>query len=137
MLYTQIEDSLFAYVLPFCLEAWRDDLRGTRTEYGGFVEQFYPVLANRRIFEQHLSPVQAKAVSGFMRLSILEEIDDQRGLAYANSGTRPYRWIAALTTHGVLLPDIEPLWNEWWSVKTVGRAIAAVQYVSCLMYAEN
>ena len=137
LLYTEIQDSLFAYVLPFCLEAWRDDLRGTRTEYGGFVEQFYPVLANRQIFEQHLNPAQVKAVSEFMRLSILEEIDDQRGLTFAGTGARPYRWIRALTTHGVLLPDIEPLWNDWWSVKTVGRAVAAVQYVSCLMYAEN
>ena len=36
--------SLFAYLLPLCLEAWRDDLRGTHCGYGGFVEHFYPVL---------------------------------------------------------------------------------------------
>lgn len=136
LLYTEIQDSLLAHVLPFCLEAW-EDLRGTRTEYGGFVEQFYPVLANMRFFERHMNPTQAQAVSEFMRSSILEEIEDQRGLTYSGSGTRPYRWIMALTTLGVLLPDIEPLWSDWWTVATVGRAVAAVQYLSCLIYPKS
>jgi hypothetical protein len=84
------------------LNAWCDDLRGAHSGYGGFVEYFYPVLANKHIFDELLSPTQTKAVSEYMRGSILEEIDDQRGLAYSGMGARPYRWIAALTTHGVL-----------------------------------
>jgi hypothetical protein len=137
LLYTEIQGPLLAYVLPFCLEAWREDLRGTRSDYGGFVEYFYPVLAKSQIFDRHLTQAQGTAVSAFMRESILEEIDDQRGLNYSGSGARPYRWITALTTHGVLLPDVDILWTPWWSVATTGRAIAAVQYVSCLMYAQN
>jgi hypothetical protein len=38
-----------------------------------------------------------------------------------------YRWIQALTTCGVLLPDLERLWTAWWPLEAVGRAIAAVQ----------
>jgi hypothetical protein len=134
LLYTDIQGPLFTYLLPFCLEAWREDLRGTSSEYGGFVEHFYPVLANRQVFDRVLTAAQSTAISDFMRASILEEIDDQRGLAYRGSGARPYRWITALTTHGVLLPDVNLLWNDWWTVDTVGRAVAVVQYVSCLMY---
>jgi len=134
--YTKIEKSLLAYVLPFCLEAWREDLRGTTTEYSGFVEWFYPVLANLGIFEQDLTPQQGAAVSDFMRQTILEEIDDQRGLSYKGAKARPYRWIRALTTYGVLRPDIDVLWNAWWSLDTVGRSIAAIQYITCLMYSE-
>jgi hypothetical protein len=119
------------------LKAWHDDLRGTHHEYGGFVEHFYPVLANKRTFDEHLTPQQTTAVSAFMRGSILEEIDDQRGLTYRGAGARPYRWITALTTHGVLLPDVEQLWDAWWSIDTIGRAVAAVQYISCLMYGAN
>jgi hypothetical protein len=52
-------------------------------------------------------------------------------------GTPPYRWITALMTHGVLFPDIDRLWIPWWSIDTTGRAVAAVQYISCLMYPEN
>jgi len=137
LLYTEIQDSLLEYLLPFCLQAWRDDLRGTHSEYGGFVEHFYPVLANRHVFNQRLTPARTAAVSEFMREAILEEIDDQRGLKYQGTAARPYRWITALTTHGVLLEDVDRLWNAWWSVDTVGRAIAAVQYVSCLIYSQN
>ena len=31
--------------------------------------------------------------------------------------------------------DVPQLWTAWWSLGSVGRAIAAVQYVSCLLYA--
>lgn len=132
----EVQASLLAHVIPFCLEAWRDDLRGAEG-YGGFVEYFYPVLADNRVFDLHLTPKQSAAVSSFMKEAILEEIDDQRGLHYEGSRSRPYRWFAALTTYGVLHPDIEHLWNAWWSLEAAGRAVAIVQYVSCLMYPVN
>jgi len=133
---TEIQGPLLAYLLPFCLDLWREDLRGIEG-YGGIVEHLYPVLADRQIFDTHLTPKQSAAVSEFMRQTILEEIDDQHGLAYQGSRARPYRWIRALTTFGILLPNVERLWTAWWSLDTVGRAIAAVQYISCLMYSEN
>ena len=133
--YTEIQGPLLAYFLPFCLEAWRDDVRGA-DGYGGFVENFYPVLADCRIFELYLTPTQNAAVSEFMRQTILDEIDAQRGLIFNGTNARPYRWIRALTTHGVLFPDLQRLWNAWWSLDTTGRAISAVQYISCLMYSE-
>src|SRR6476660_8172307 len=46
----EIQDSLLAYLLPFCLEAWRDDLRGTHSGCG-FAEHFYPVLASKHVFD--------------------------------------------------------------------------------------
>jgi hypothetical protein len=137
LLYTEIHGPLFAYLLPFCLEAWREDLRGIHGGYGGFVEYFYPVLADRHVFDVHLTPKQKTAVSEFMRETIFEEIDDQRGIAYQGMKARPYRWIRAFTSYGVLLPDVDRLWTAWWSLDTLGRAIAAVQYISCLMYPEN
>ena len=134
--YTEIEPGLFRCLLPICLQAWREELLGAR-DYGGFVEHFYPVLADRHVFDRHLTPTQTAAVSEFIRHSILEEIDDQRGLSYRGMNARPYRWTGALTTYGVLLPDIERLWMAWWSVDTIGRAVSAVQYISALMYPDD
>ena len=88
----EIQDSLFTYLLPFCLTAWHDDLRAVHSGYGGFVEHFYPVLANKHVFDRRLTQTQTTAVSDFMRHSILMEIDDQRGLTYKGMWTRPYRW---------------------------------------------
>lgn len=50
---------------------------------------------------------------------------------------RPYRWTRALTTYGVLLPDIDRLWTAWWAVSTIGRAVSSVQYISALMYSKE
>jgi hypothetical protein len=135
--YTEIQSSLLHYLLPVCLEVWRDDMLGIDTSYGGVVEHFYPVLADRQVFEEHLIPRQSVVVSGFIKRTILEEIDKQRGLKFQGANTRPYRWIGELTTYGVILPDLERLWTEWWSITTIGRAIAAIQYISCLMYPQN
>jgi hypothetical protein len=133
--YTEVQLPWVEYLLPSCLAAWRQDLRGTHGGYGGFIGEFYPALADKvlRLLNSH----QTAAVSEFMRQAILEEIDDQRGLAYKGKGARPYRWIAALASYGVLLGDADRLWTEWWKLTTVGRGIAAVQYASCLMYPEN
>lgn len=133
--YTEIQVPLLEYVLPFCLAAWCDDLLGTHSNYGGYVEQLYPALADKVL--RLLNSSQTAAIAEFMRQAILEEIDSQRGLIYQGMGARPYRWIAALTSYGVLLEDVARLWAEWWSVGTVGRAIAVAQYVSCLMYEDN
>jgi hypothetical protein len=131
--YTNIQAPLLAYLLPFCLRAWRDDLHGIEG-HGGTIEYFYVVLADKNIFESHLTDKQAQAVSEFMRQAILEEIDAQRGLKFQGSRARPNRWFHALTTYAVIRPDVGRLWNPWWTLETLGRAIAAVQYVSCLMY---
>jgi hypothetical protein len=133
--YTKIQGSLLAYLLPFCLEAWREDLRGV-DGYGGFVENFYPVLADHRIFDAHLNPKQTAAISEFMRQTILQEINEQRGLSFQGMAATPYRWFRSLATYGVVLPDMNRLWTAWWSIDTIGGAICAVQYISCLMYSE-
>lgn len=69
LLYTEIQSSLLIYLLPFCLEIWREDLLGTNQDAGGFVEQLYPVLANREIFTRHLKPGQTEAVAEFVRVN--------------------------------------------------------------------
>jgi len=46
----------------------------------------------------------------------------QRGLAFQGMAARPYHWFRALTTYGVVLPDVDRLWTAWWSIDTIGRA---------------
>jgi hypothetical protein len=80
LLYTEIQGPLLAYLLPFCLEAWRKDLRGTEG-YGGFIEHFYPVLANRQIFDRHLKAHQTAAVASFIGNRYLLKLTINAGLA--------------------------------------------------------
>jgi hypothetical protein len=103
--YEEVQKDLLLWVLPFCLRAWRDDLRGEDASYGGFVEGLYPALVDGRILDPILDEPQRAAVALFMRETILEEIDDQAGLSFSGMNARPYRWVYALTTYGVLHPD--------------------------------
>lgn len=135
--YCEIDQDFLKFALPFCLRAWREDLLGDSTEYRGFVEHLYPVLADRKVFEEQLTVRETAAVAEYMRATILEEIDQQRGLAYAGAHRRPYRWIAAFSSYGVLRPDIEQVWRQWWPAESLGRAIAVVQFASCLIYPEK
>jgi len=134
--YGELQPDLLLYLLPVCLQAWHDDLRGL-TDYGAFVEHFYPVLADRGVFDSLLTPAQAAMVAAFIRQSILDEIDAQRGLSHGTRGRAVYRWIHAVTTYGVVRPDIAELWTAWWRMETIGRAVAAVQYASTLLYPDD
>jgi hypothetical protein len=137
VLYGDIQPSLLVHALPFCLRAWHDYLRDEQFDCPGFVELFYTVLAKKEIFAGILTDDQREALLGFMRDSILEEIDAQDRLRFEGYPAAPHRWIRALTTYGVIAPDIEHLWMNWWSISTIGRAISAVQYVSCLVYPKD
>lgn len=137
VLYGEIQSSLLVHALPFCLRAWHDYLRDEQFDCPGFAELFYTVLAKKEIFAGILTDDQREALLGFMRDSILEEIDAQDRVRFDGYPAAPHRWIRALTTYGVIAPDIELLWMNWWSISTIGRAISAVQYVSCLVYPKD
>jgi hypothetical protein len=132
--YQPLQRDLFVFLLPLCIEAWRDELLGHRRGYGGFVEQLYPALVRSRCLETQLPPEARDAVVAAMRAAIVEAIDRERQLSFEGMGATPYRWVGAFVTHGGLAPDIDALWAAWWELGTPGRAVAALQLASCLMY---
>ena len=135
--YEQIQTDLFLHVLPFCLRAWRDDLVSPFGRYETFVDEFYPALIRGNVFNGELSPEQTAAVGDFMRETILAQIDAQKGLSFKGSKAPVYAWFHALSTYGLLRRDVDKLWSTWWGVETEGRALAAAQYASCLIYDET
>ena len=135
--YEQIQKDLFLHVLPFCLRAWQEDLTSPFGRYEAFVDEFYPALLRGGVFDGVLNQREATAVGDFMRDAILAQIDAQQTLSSKGSKAPAYAWFHALSTYGLLRPDIETLWSAWWSVGTVGRALAAAQYASCLIYDET
>jgi hypothetical protein len=135
--YEQLQKDLFMHVLPFCLRAWREDLTSPFGRYETFVDEFYPALLRGSVFKNVLAPQEAEAVGAFMRGAILAQIDAQAGLSFKGSKSPVYAWFHALSTYGLLRPDIQGLWSTWWAVETEGRALAAAQYASCLIYDET
>jgi hypothetical protein len=135
--YERIQKDLFLHVLPFCLRAWYEDLSSPFGRYESFVDEFYPALLRGGVFDGELTAGEASAVGDFMRRAILKQIDAQQALSFKGSKAGVYAWFHAVSTYGLLRPDIEQVWSEWWKVETEGRALAAAQYASCLIYDET
>src|SRR4029453_8546650 len=121
----------------YCLRAWHEDLTSPFGRYETFVDEFYPALLRGGGFDGVLNAREGTAVGDYMRDAILAQIDGQQALSFKGSKSTVYAWFHALSTYGLLRPDIEPLWSAWWSCDTVGRALAAAQYASCLIYDET
>jgi hypothetical protein len=135
--YEQIQKDLFLHLLPFCLRAWREDLTSPFGQYETFVDEFYPALLRGGVFDRVLTPEESASVGDFMREAILAQIDAQQALSFKGSKAPVYAWFHAVSTYGLLRADIEKLWSTWWAVETEGRALAAAQYASCLIYDET
>lgn len=134
--YQEIQQDLFLYLLPKCLSAWQENLM-TDYDSPGAIEEFCCALARHQGFRDFLSERQWNAVSTFMRMAILDKIDQERTLSFSGMGASPYSWISAMVTYGMVFPSIRDLWEEWWSCSTEGRACAVLQYASVLMYPDE
>jgi hypothetical protein len=69
-----------------------------------------------------------------MRDAILDRIDNENQLAYAERAESAYDWIGALAGLGAIFPVVDSLWREWWGLATRGQARTLLQYVSVLIY---
>ncbi|MCM3874120.1 MAG: hypothetical protein ND895_25810 [Pyrinomonadaceae bacterium] len=138
MLYTPLQPDLFRHLLPICLQAWRKDLFSDEdSNYGGFAEHFSTALATRRLLEEILTADEYRSVMEYILNSILDRIDREDGLHFIGMGARPYRWFLALGSFSVTFSSLHRLWESWWSMSTTGHALAALQYLSCLMYEDD
>jgi hypothetical protein len=136
--YMEVQPELLRYLTPVLLAAWRKDLfEGDAAGYGGFVEEFWPALLKGAALQKVFSEAERAVFIGYLRDAILERLHAENSLHFSAIGASPYRWVQTLVSYGVLFPDIDLLWTEWWQLKTQGHAVAAFQYASALMYEDN
>lgn len=133
--YVELQPDLFAYLFPVCLMDWHQTLMQNEACSHGDSEFHYGVWQGN-VFEKMMTPEQREAVFEFFRDSFLIRLDAERGFVYSGSKTPAYGWMGRFSSLGIILPGIEKLWNTWWSLNTPGRAVAALQYCSGLMYFE-
>src|SRR5690606_11930216 len=89
-----------------------------------------------RALETMMDEGRRAEVLAWFRDVMLERIDAERGFEGGEPcpWPRPWGWIGRFNTLGSVAPIIEPIWTRWWSFETPGRAVAAVEYVSGLLY---
>lgn len=132
--YVELQPDLFNYLFPVCLMDWHRSLMENQPCSHGDSEFHYGVLQGN-IFEKMLTPEQRVEVYGFFRDSLISRLDAERGFIYSGSKTPAYSWMARFNSLGVVMPRIDIIWESWW-LETPGRAVAALQYCSGLMYHE-
>ncbi len=131
--YVELQPDLFAYVFPMCLMDWHDSLLRNKPCSHGDSEFHYGVQRGE-IFERMMSPVQRTQTFEFFRDSFLDRLDRERGFVYDGMNTPAYGWMGRFNSLGLVVPHIDMFWEPWWSLETPGRAVAALQYCSGLMY---
>lgn len=136
--YQDLQQDLFLYLFPLCLRAWQEDLmKSHESDYAGFVEYFSSAMARHSGFQRLLTATQCDAVTVFMKEAILDKIDQEKELSFSGMRATPYSWMYTIGTFGTVFPCVPQLWEEWWSMPTIGRACGVLQYVSVLMYPDD
>jgi len=135
--YSELQSDLFDYLFPVCLMDWHTTLMNNEACSHGDSE-FHKGVHQGQVFELMLSsPQQQAKVFGFMRDSFLERLDHERGFQCEGGQAMAHRWIYRLNSMGLVLPTINDIWAAWWALDTPGKAVAALEYCSGLMYLEG
>lgn len=134
--YVELQPELFTYLFPVCLMDWHETLLNNVSCSHGDSEFHYGVRQGR-VFEKMLSSEQRTKIFEFFQDSFVTRLDQERGFVYQGSRTPAYRWMGRFNSLGCVMPRIDLLWEAWWSLCTPGRAVAAIQYISGLMYFEG
>jgi hypothetical protein len=116
-----------------CLWDWHLTLQANESCSHGDSE-FHYGLVRGDVVEKMLSPGQRVEVFAFLRDSMLDRLDQERGFIYAGVRTPAFGWIGRLNSLGLVMPQMERLWSDWWTLSTPGQSVAAIQYISGLMY---
>jgi hypothetical protein len=135
---SKIQLDLFRYLLPICLSAWKDVLLGhAAREYAAFDEHFFPALVKRESLYKYLDVEELEVVQTFVVEAILERIREEKSLQHTGSRDKVYSWFRAVTDFAIVFSDLDKLWMRWWQLSFDGYAIAALEYLSCLMYEDD
>lgn len=132
--YVQLQPELFAYLFPVCLMDWHQTLLANEECAHGDSEFHYGIVQGN-ILEKMLGPLQRTQVSAVFRDSMLYRMDLERWPtrseeAYMAAGA----WVARLNSLGLFSDALPEIWDQWWNVKSVGRAVCVLEYCSDLMY---
>ena len=132
-----LQQDLFKFVFPVCLESWRRYLVEDKSEYGAFAEHFELALSRRSYCPKLLSETEHEAVIDFFVDCILERMSHESSLSHRGMGASPHKWVEALDFFCRAFPELERVWAQWWAFKTNGLAICGLQYLSCFMYEDD
>lgn len=131
MAYQDLQPDLFRHVFPACLKFWYDTLMADESAEVGDSD-LHRSLIRGNILARMLNEAERQRLLGFFVEGMLDRMDLERG--FEGGAGSASAWISRFNSLGLVAPVIPALWTNWWSMKTPGSAICAVQYASGLIY---
>jgi hypothetical protein len=126
--YSDLQPDLFRHVFPACLKYWYETLM--RDDWAG---EFHYALVQGQILEKMLSPQERESLLLFFRDGFLDRIERECDFA-RDRGSKANAWIFRFNELGSVVPLIPRIWQSWWTLDHLGKAVSAVMYASGLVY---
>jgi hypothetical protein len=126
--YSDLQLDLFRHVFPACLKYWYDTLM--RDDPAG---DFHYALEQGQILEKMLSAQERQSLLEFFRDGFLDRIETERDFT-RDRGSKANQWIFRFNDLGSVAPVIPRIWESWWMLDHLGKAVSAVMYASGLVY---
>lgn len=128
----RLDPALARFALPMCLDAWQRYLfEGTHGDLAMLL--FHRLAGHATKLEESMGATDVEVVRDFMRVSILSRLSTVTSLQVNAPGEMEV-WVDYLAGYGTVWADFSILLRDWCSVSTIGLAIAAIQYLSLLVY---
>lgn len=136
--YAKLQPDLFHYLFPLCLWDWHLSLQENLPCSHGDSEFHYSIV-NGRVFGYLTSWEQTNEISAFFRDSMLFRLDQERAISHLTHYDlqNAHAWMMRFNSLGLINPFMQDLWKKWWEISSPGHAIAAIQYISNLMYFDD
>lgn len=136
--YVSLQDDLFRFVFPKFLLEWRRALLMGEREGIGRLDgaMTRPRYEGGWLLDEMANAEQREVVWDFVATTILDRIDQEQLLNHRGSQATPYVWVHAANAAGCWVPRIDHILMAMMEGLTVGRAIAWIEYVACLIYRE-
>lgn len=130
--YMPLQPELFYYLFPVCLMHWHESLQ-RNDEVCGIGTDLHYALRQGKVLDRMATPAQRTRICEFFRDSLLMRLDAEVGFDGLDSSV----WLFRLNSLARVIDRIDMIWTPWWDMGTPGRAIAALHFLSGLIYREN
>lgn len=134
--YVELQPDLFNYLFPVCMMDWHDTLMLNKPCSHGDSE-FHYGLVRGNVLGKMMTEDRKIEVGKFFRDSSMKRLDEEKELRMSGSRASAHGWMQRFNSLGIIMPVISLVWESWWQLKTIGKAISAIQYLSGLIYFEG
>ena len=133
--FVELQQDLFDYLFPICLDFWAKTLMEDRVAPGGAVE-FHDSILQGDVLEKMIAPARRQLVYDFFHDGLIERISRQAGFKETWSRLRQPScyWVYRFNSMGYVAPIIGRVWDTWWNMDHPGKARAALLYGSALIW---